>query len=279
MSDAPDRKEEALKLNAGRGPNYPSITLREAIVRVMKFKEANAARLTVPLETAFRVIGFKGASGASRPVIASLNYYGLLDYVGRGDDRKVKLSDLAIKIIFDPIPGSPDRAEALQEAALKPAIHARLADELKIPPPADVVIERFLVVDCEYSESAAKTIIDVYKDTLEFAGLNKPVNINEEQGNIVDLTPPATMIDDALKGIGGGIGKPAMTPAAQTPAATSLPPIDPAAMKVALDGDKIVVSAVVGLRDAKRLLKRLQANIALLEEESQTSDDGEEAAH
>ena len=41
----------------------------------------------------------------------------------------------------------------------------------------------------------------------------------------------------------------------------------PAAMKVALDGNRIVVSAVVGLKDAKRLLKRLEANIALLEEE------------
>jgi hypothetical protein len=50
-------------------------------------------------------------------------------------------------------------------------------------------------------------------------------------------------------------------------------------MKVALDdGDKIAVSAVVGLRDAERLLKRLQANIALVEE-SQTRDDDDEAAH
>ena len=37
---------------------------------------------------------------------------------------------------------------------------------------------------------------------------------------------------------------------------------------MALDGNRIVLSAVVGLKDAKRLLKRLEANVALLEEEA-----------
>ncbi|WGD55657.1 hypothetical protein QA641_18310 [Bradyrhizobium sp. CB1650] len=49
-------------------------------------------------------------------------------------------------------------------------------------------------------------------------------------------------------------------------------------MKVALDGNRIVVSAVVGLKDARRLLKRLEANIALLEDEEKDSGD-EEAAN
>jgi hypothetical protein len=89
---------------------------------------------------------------------------------------------------------------------------------------------------------------------------------------IVDFPPPPTTIDDAVKGIGGELGKPAMTPASQTPV-----PVAPGAMKVALDGNRIVVSAVVGLRDAKRLLKRLEANIALLEEEEKDSDDKEAA--
>jgi hypothetical protein len=35
----------------------------------------------------------------------------------------------------------------------------------------------------------------------------------------------------------------------------------------------IVVSAVVGLKDAKRLLKRLEANVALLEEEEGDAKD------
>ena len=53
------------------------------------------------MEAAYRVLGFKGASGASRQIVASLNYYGLLDYIGKGNDRKVKLSDLALRIMLD----------------------------------------------------------------------------------------------------------------------------------------------------------------------------------
>lgn len=273
-----DIREEVLKLSAGRGPAYPAINLQEALERASKFKDANATRLTLGMDAAYRVLGFKGPSGASRQIVASLNYYGLLDYIGKGNDRKVKLSDLALRIMLDKLPDSPERSRALREAALKPAIHARLAEELKLPPPSDVVLERFLVLDCEYSEAAAITIIGVYKDSLEFAGLNKPDRSDEQEGTVVDLTPPPTMVDDALKGIGAGIGRAAMSPAAHVSATpTPLPPSEPGAMKVALDGNRIVVSAVVGLRDARRLLKRLEANIALLEEEER--DSGEEATN
>jgi hypothetical protein len=267
MSDEKaDGRDDALNLRAGRGPAYPGISLEEAVDRASKFKLANAIRITLNMEAAYRVLGFKGASGASRQIIASLNYYGLLDYIGKGNDRKVKLSDLALRILLDKLPDSPERIAALKEAALKPVIHAKLAEELKLPPPSDVVLERFLVLDCEYSESVAETIIKVYRDTLEYAGLNNPDRIDGEEGTVADPAPASTMIDDAMKGIGAGIGKPQMTPNVHQP--TPIPPLpDPSAMKVALDGNRIVVSAVVGLKDAKRLLKRLEANIALLEEE------------
>ena len=41
---------------------------------------------------------------------------------------------------------------------MKRAPRRQLAEELKLPPPSDVVLERFLVLDCEYSESDAETI-------------------------------------------------------------------------------------------------------------------------
>jgi hypothetical protein len=275
MSDeSGGKREDVLKLNAGRGPAYPSITLSEAVQRLSKFTEANAARLALSLDTAFRVLGFKGASGASRPILASLNYYGLLDYIGRGNDRKVKLSDLAIRIVFDKMPGSPERLAALQEAALKPAIYSRLASELGLPPPSDIVMERFLVRDCEYSESTAATIIPDYLATLEYAGLNNPAKIDLEQGiEVAPAAPPSsTMLDDAIKGIGAGIGKKPVTPLTADPV-TIVPPAVSSVMKVALEGDRIIVSASVDLKDAKRLVKRLQANIDLLETEVDGDDD------
>jgi hypothetical protein len=273
MSDEKaDGRDDSLKLSAGRGPAYPAISLEDAVERATKFKAANAIRLTLNMEAAYRVLGFRGASGASRQIVASLNYYGLIDYIGKGNDRKVKLSDLALRIMLDKMPNSPERTAALKEAALKPAIHAKLAEELRLPPPSDVILERFLVLDCEYSESVAETIIKVYRDTLTYAGLNNPDINDAEEGVVADPVPPSTMIDDAIKGIGAGIGRSAVVPAVHQQALTP-PPVDPGAMKVALDGNRIIVSAVVDLKDAKKLLKRLQANIDLLEAEV-----GEEAA-
>jgi hypothetical protein len=68
-----------------------------------------------------------------------------------------------------------------------------------------------------------------------------------------------------MKGIGAGIGKRAVTPVVQQNAPSATETIS--AMKVALDGDRIIVSASVDLADAKRLVKRIQANIDLLESE------------
>lgn len=98
-----------------------------------------------------------------------------------------------------------------------------------------------------------------------------------DEGIVVDPAPRSTLLDDAMKGIGAGIGKSAVTPQHVQQQMPVLPPVDPGAMKVALDGNRIVVSAVVGLKDAKRLLKRLEANIALLEEEESENGNGEAA--
>jgi hypothetical protein len=43
-------------------------------------------------------------------------------------------------------------------------------------------------------------------------------------------------------------------------------------IKIMIDGDRIRVSAYVDAKGAKRLLKRLQANIALLEDDSDEED-------
>ena len=49
-------------------------------------------------------------------------------------------------------------------------------------------------------------------------------------------------------------------------------------MKVALEGDRIVVSALVDLKDAGKLLKRLQANIDLLEAAAGADSESSEQA-
>src|SRR5690606_39686636 len=51
---------------------------------------------------------------------------GLLEDSGTGKDRKIKLSDLARRIIRDKREGSAERVKAIREAALSPSIYAKL---------------------------------------------------------------------------------------------------------------------------------------------------------
>lgn len=272
MSDAPDdaKKVDQEKIAAGRGPAYPYISLEKALERIETLREKNMARVTASPLAFYKALGFTGESGTSRQTLAALNHYGLIEYVGRGDGRNVRLSSLAHRIIFDKVPGSPDRDDAVKEAALKPAIHAKLWENYKPPLAPDYVIETYLVRDSGYTEQAAQNVIEVYKATLEYAGFG-------DQGSI----PPDLFRPEPQKPPAGASGSPAMD---HTPAPNPLPPAKPLfgstaldvgedQMKVLLDGDRIRVAADVDLKGAKRLIKALKANMALLEPDEDESDD------
>lgn len=47
------------------------------------------------------------------------------------------------------------------------------------------------------------------------------------------------------------------------------------AMKVTIDGDRLQVTANVDLKGARRLLKALKANMALLEDDDEDHEDGD----
>jgi hypothetical protein len=145
---------------------------------VEQLQKANLARSAVSPDVFYKVWGYKGESGATRPLLASLNHYGLMEYIGRGDSKQVKLSALAHRIIFDKVPNSRERREALREAALGPTIFSRLMTSLGVPVPPEYAVETFLTRDCGYSEQVAKIIFRNYVDTLGYAGLDNPDTVS-----------------------------------------------------------------------------------------------------
>jgi hypothetical protein len=199
MADAPTNPA-ADRIVTGRGPAYPAISLPKAMELVEKVRDSNLTRAAVSPEIYYKVWGYKGESGATRPLLAALNHYDLMEYVGRGDSKQVRLSALAHRIIFDKVPNSPDRVAALREAALTPTIFSRLRSDLGVPVPPEFVVETFLTRDCGYSESAAKVIYENYLETLELANLDKPDNMPPhddapEEGKPRNNRAPATAGD------------------------------------------------------------------------------------
>lgn len=182
MADAPGAsKSGPPKISQGRSPAYPFISLSEAVRRAEQIRDAGATRADMPPETFYQIWGIGPGSSAARQTMAALNHFDLVDYVGRGDERRVKLSELALQIVLDRQPESIERAQALAKAALAPTIHADLFERYKAFLPADVVIQTYLTRDKGYNDDAARSLIAEYRETLVFSGLTDPANMPAEK--------------------------------------------------------------------------------------------------
>ena len=113
MTDSAKTADADVKLGQGRSPAYPYISLGKALNRIKQVYESGAGRGSYPPGTYYKIWDVGAKSSSARQMMAALNHFGLVLYDGRGDDRKVRLSDLALKILQDKRPDSVDRANAI----------------------------------------------------------------------------------------------------------------------------------------------------------------------
>src|SRR4051794_1773864 len=98
-----------------RSPNYPQISLKDAITRAKVIYDREHRHPTDKSVIA-RALGYGSLNGASQSVISALLKYGLLESVG--DQLRVSTTgqDLA-----EHQPGDPERVAAVQRAAFLPS--------------------------------------------------------------------------------------------------------------------------------------------------------------
>lgn len=144
----------------GRSPRYPRISLETAIGYARRLYD-EAHRASVDVDTAARLMGFRGRSGASQIALGAVRQFGLVDGL-RGD---IKISDLAMRILQ---PSSADEEEeARHEAAFSPEVYdsvvAQFDGEL---PRSDEPIKAFLIRSLRFSKSGAEDCIATLRKTL-----------------------------------------------------------------------------------------------------------------
>lgn len=167
-------------VGAARGPAYPYVDLRKAVERTQIVADKGGGRQPMTPESFYTLWGIGAKSSGARQTLAALNYYGLVDYIGRGSDRRAKLTDLARRIVFDQREGSPERASAIRQAALEPAVFRELYDRYGHITPADSVLHSFLMIERGFTKPGAEAATDNYKSTFEFAGLGEPDKKSDE---------------------------------------------------------------------------------------------------
>jgi hypothetical protein len=144
-----------------RSPQYPAISLKEAVDKVRQVYDSDYQNL-LPRPVVAQHMGYQSLNGKSLGVLAALAKYGLLE--GRGDNTRV--SDLAVTIIAHP-PGARERVAALREAATKPELFGELEGRFPGGKASDQAIRSYLLTQ-KFIPSAADAAIRAYRDTKSF---------------------------------------------------------------------------------------------------------------
>lgn len=239
--------DQDVKPKFDRSPKYPFISLRKAEERAKTFwakHRKEGARVSTVADT----WGYGVKSSGLQQTVGALKQYGLLDDAGSGDDRKVQLTDLGIRLIADNRPGA--RESALKEAAMRPRLfqeYRRWIDD----PPSEAHCLSELELDRGFNPLAARTFWKALMDTAAYAGLR------EDGGSSVD--PDEELVDEE---------RPAASVAAeQPPAPASSGEALPSRLKVEIGENVIMVSAVLReSADVEKLVRILNANKELLED-------------
>ena len=168
-----DAKDNCIKPPKGRSPAFPYIPLGEALERIKELLAQEGGRHPFPPTSAFKAWNLSEKSSGARQTLAALKHFGLVEYSGLGENRQVKISELAWNISMDKREDTTEKDNLIKIAAFKPAIHSQLWKLYDGSLPSDLTIETYLVKDRKFNAKGAKDFIVGFKATIAFAKLKK----------------------------------------------------------------------------------------------------------
>jgi hypothetical protein len=142
-----------------RSPNYPSMSLIEAVQQIQKLF-GKIGQHPAPRDSIATSMGYSGLHGASATAISALAKYGLIER--QGEDYK--LSERAMKIIAPH--NASEKGQALQDAAKEPALFAELIEHFGGDVPTDEVLRPYLIRK-GFAQAAVAGVIAAYRDTMD----------------------------------------------------------------------------------------------------------------
>ena len=169
-----------------RSPAYPGINFQAALERarsIYAVERRNAANVSVVAKH------WKLSPKSSGALItfAALSAFGLVESSGNGDQRTLKLSELALRILLDERAESADRDAAIKKAALRPKIHQQIWKKWGASLPSDENFKHALVFDWKFNENSVNEFITQYKSTISFAGLSDSDVVSASEDDTVTI--------------------------------------------------------------------------------------------
>lgn len=143
-----------------RSPNYPMLSLPEAIEKVAAIHKAEQ-HLAAPKVVIANALSYPKLHALAGRIISAIEKYGLLEEAS-GD--KIKVSQLAISILHPVTP--EEKRKAIQEAAYKPALFAAIKEEWQGERPSDANLRAYLIRN-KYAADAVERVIQIYRETMD----------------------------------------------------------------------------------------------------------------
>jgi hypothetical protein len=199
-------ENELAKKTKERSPNFPFINLENALERAKLFYQEER-KGSAPFLAAARHWGYSPSSSGAMQTVAALKSYGLLTDEGSGAQRKVRLSDLAIRILLDLRPDTPDLGRLKRTAALSPPTAAEIYEKWPDGLPSDPTLHHFLTLERNFSQESAYRVCRIIKENEVFTGncLSDSLSSTDKEEEDLGMQQTAQSQGDA---IGGSSQKP-----------------------------------------------------------------------
>lgn len=146
-------------LKKGRSPRYPRLSLPDALPHAKKLYDG-ADQSTIDTNTAYRVLGYSGKTGASATVLGALRQYNLVDGL-RGD---VSISDLALGILQPE--SERELSKGLMDAFASPEAFSQILDHFSgNVPKSDEPITAFLIRTLGFLRKGASECLKSFRES------------------------------------------------------------------------------------------------------------------
>lgn len=182
-----------------RSPGYPAVDLQTAIEKT-KVLYSKINKSIVHADSILEAIGYSRTGGAGKLVLAAMRKYGLIEYKGKKDNLKGKITELGLDIILDEREGSTQRRNAIKRAALSPELFNEMFEYYDGSIPDNASLIYHLTRERNFSDTGAKKFIEHFRSTIEFAELQKNDIISDSQEDRDDSNDkPSNTIFDTMK--------------------------------------------------------------------------------
>jgi hypothetical protein len=162
-----------------RSPNYPAISLPQAIDLVSKLHSKNRTN-SVDRETAAKDLGYTGLNGRTLKLIAALSQYDLIDKSGKGN---VKVSKTAVDIMHGL--DAETITLAKHQAGNAPPLFQRIFNRFEDGLPSQNAIKSYLIQE-GFTDAAIEPVMKSFLETNDYLAQADTSEVNGLVDEIVE---------------------------------------------------------------------------------------------